>query len=146
VVAVGEEAGVVVGCEDPPGCIMRRAIATTATIATATIIARFLFGPMGRGWLYGKNLFAMFNSGYIDVARHSLRQNSYECQFCVFAVVERSSGLGVLPRLPEKIAASLSFSSGSDELFKATSRRGEVAGVGVVDLLRRPLSYGRELI
>jgi hypothetical protein len=48
-VAVGVETGVVVGCEDPPGCIARRAIATTATIATAAIIARFLFGPMGRG-------------------------------------------------------------------------------------------------
>ncbi len=49
-------------------------------------------------------------------------------------LVERSSGLGVLPRLPEKIAASLSSSSGLDELFKATPRRGEVAGV--VDLLK----------
>jgi hypothetical protein len=61
-------------------------------------------------------------------------------------VVGRSSGLGVLPRLPEKIAASLSSSSGSDEVLKTTPRRGGVAGVGVVDLLRRPLTYGRELI
>ncbi len=70
------------GGEDPPGGIARRAMATTATIATAAIIARnlgFLFGLMGRGWLYGKNLFAMFNVGYIDAARHNLRQNSYEC-------------------------------------------------------------------
>ena len=45
-VAVGEEPGVLVGCEDPPGGIARRAMATTATIATAAIIARnlgFLF-------------------------------------------------------------------------------------------------------
>jgi hypothetical protein len=71
-----------VGCEGPPGGIARRAMATTATIATATIIARnlgFLFELMGRRWGYGKNLFAMFNSGYIDAIRHSLRQNSYEC-------------------------------------------------------------------
>jgi hypothetical protein len=33
---------------------------------------------MGREWLCGKNLFAMFNNGYMDAARHSLRQNSYE--------------------------------------------------------------------
>jgi len=81
-VAVGEETGVVVGCGDPPGCIARRAMATTATMATAAIIARnlgFWVGLMGRRWRYGKNLFDMFNSGYIDVARHSLRHNSYEC-------------------------------------------------------------------
>lgn len=53
-------------------------MATTATIATAAIITRFLFG-MGSEWLYGKNLFAMFNSGYTDAARHSLRRSSYEC-------------------------------------------------------------------
>jgi hypothetical protein len=50
-VAVGEGTGGVVGCGDPPGCIMRRAIATTATIATAAIIARslgFWVGLMGR--------------------------------------------------------------------------------------------------
>ncbi len=74
----GVGVGVVAGGGDPPGCVARRATATTATIATVAIIIRFLLG-MGRGWLYGKNLFAMFNTGYIDAARHSLRQNSYEC-------------------------------------------------------------------
>jgi hypothetical protein len=69
-------------------------MATTATIATAAIIARFLFG-MSRGWLCGKNLFAMFNSGYIDAARHSLRQNSYECylRLCSGGEVIRPRGL-----------------------------------------------------
>ncbi len=84
------------GGEDPPGGIARRAMATTATIATAAIIARnlgFLFGLMGRGWLCGKNLFAMLNSGCIDVVRHSLRHNSYECCLCP-AVVGKSSSLG----------------------------------------------------
>jgi hypothetical protein len=104
-VAVGEETGVVVGCEDPPGCVARRAIATAATIATATIIARFLFGPMGRGWLYGKNLFAMFNSGYIDAAMHSLRQNSYECylRLCCGGEVIRPRGLASSARENSRI-------------------------------------------
>jgi hypothetical protein len=70
-------------------------MATTATMATATIIARFLFGLMGRRWLCSKNLFAMFNSGYIDAVGHSLRHNSYECYLCP-AVVGKSSSLGVL--------------------------------------------------
>ena len=87
-----------VGCEGPPDCIARRATATTATIATAAIIARFLFGLMGRGWRYGKNLFAMFNSGCIDAVGHSLRHNSYECYLCL-AVVGKLSSLGVLPCL-----------------------------------------------
>jgi hypothetical protein len=69
-------------------------MATTATIATATIIARFLFGLMGRGWRYGKNLFAMFNSGCIDAVRHSLRHNSYECyRSCCGGEVVESGGL-----------------------------------------------------
>jgi hypothetical protein len=53
---------------------------------------------MGREWLYGKNLFAMFNSGCIDAVRHSLRHNSYECysvSCCGGEVVER----GVSPCL-----------------------------------------------
>ena len=104
-VAVGEEVGVVVGCEDPPGFIMRRAIATTATITTATIIARFLFGLMGREWLYCKNLFAMFNGGYIDVARRSLRQNSYECylRLCCGREVIRPRGLASSARENSRI-------------------------------------------
>jgi len=123
----------VVGCEDPPDCIARRAMATTATIATAAIIARFLFG-MSRGWLCGKNLFAMFNSGYIDAVRHSLRHNSYECYLCP-AVVRKSSSLGGLT-LSVQDAASLSSWSVSGRLLKTTPRRGGEAGVGVVDLLQ----------
>ena len=110
-------------------------MATTATMATAAIIARnlgFWVGLMGRRWRYGKNLFAMFNSGYIDVVRHSLRHNSYECYLCP-AVVGKWSSLGVLPCLSKTPHRCL---LGRYQLLKTTPRRGGEVGVGVVDLLQ----------
>jgi len=97
----GVGVGVAAGGEGPPDCVARRAIATTATIATVAIIIRFLFG-MGRGWLYGKNLFAMFNVGYIDAARHSLRQNSYECLVLLWWEVVSIGVLLCLSKTPHR--------------------------------------------
>ena len=116
-------------------------MATTATMATAAIIARnlgFWVGLMGRRWRYGKNLFAMFNSGYIDVARRSLRQNSYECYLCP-AVVGKSSSLGVLPCLSK----TPPFNSRPDEGGSRARGAGGSAGRGSGRLGRRaPSSAG----
>jgi hypothetical protein len=94
------------------------------------------FELMGGGRRYGKNLFAMFNGGRIDATRHSLKRNSYEMPiFCLFAVVGSSSSLGCLV-CPRRSPHRYSSSSVSGEPLKTTPRRGEVAGVGVVDLLQ----------
>ncbi len=78
---------------------------------------------MSRRWLCGKNLFAMFNSGYIDAVRHSLRHNSYECYLCL-VVVGKSSSQEVLPCLSK----TPPFNSRPDE--GGSRARGAVGSAG----------------